>query len=938
MSNGKYLWAGIILLQWGGVLLSQTMPLPEHPRPDIRRDPWVNLNGSWDLVFDPCDRGIVGKWFRGDVVFPERITVPFPWGSKLSGVEDRADIAWYRRTVTVNRGWANKRTFLIIGASDWQTDIWLDGHPLGRHQGGYTPFEFELTPYLKYDQPQTLVVRVDDKRRPFTLYGKQHYGNARGIWQTVYLEARGDTYLDHIAFVPDIKRNLVRATAYLPNKAPHDLKLSVTVHSDKGKQSVEKIIPAGQTSLATEISIPNARLWTLDDPYLHKAEVRVENDRVETYFGMREISIRDLPGTDYPYVALNGKPIYLQMALDQSYHPEGFYTFPSDAFMRREVERAKQIGLNGIRPHIKVEIPRKLYWADRLGVLVMADLPNNQDPPCEAAQRESEYTLREMIKRDFNHPAIFSWAIFNESWGLRSERIVDGNKKKVYLPQTQAYVATVYRLAKSLDPTRLVDDNSIHSWWCAAHTHTDLNSSHDYLMGCEWEKRLKMRTELSYEGSTFQYGEGYRQGHVPSLNAECGNVWGYKGTTGDVDWSYDYHRMVNTFRIFPEMAGWLYTEHHDVIKEWNGYWRYDRSLKFTGVEDWVAGMTIKDFHAPVYISTGNEICRTVEGGQAVTVPLVLSSMTDHPLGNRLTMDYELWFTNAVAEGVCLHKGQRALPYRPYIQEILEPLLLTIPDQPGLGLLKLYLKDAGGNILHRNFMHFDVHADRPVPGVDVVTLAPREFSEQSWSLKQWDVFDGLKVNGAGLGFFEYSFTLPNAFNATPPESVTFLAELSAKAFYIKDMNEAEKRQRGLDLNFRRYPDSNPNAYPMTDEATFPSTIDIHVNGVKVETVTLPDDPADHRGVLSWHRQVIPEPRLDQTNLDNWWYTLNGTLNEAGSYGYLVRVPIPRTLFDRKAEGSKTLVVRLQTSGEGGLAVYGRHFGRYPLDPSLVITKK
>jgi beta-galactosidase/beta-glucuronidase len=166
-------------------LNAQTIPLPEHPRPDFERTSWQNLNGVWQFEFDSLDQGITKKWNEGTAAFAHKITVPFPWGSSLSGVKDKADIAWYKREITISPEWKNKRTFLTIGASDWETTVWLDGKLLGKHQGGYTPFSFELTEHLKYGQSQKLVVRADDKRREFTLYGKQGYGNARGIWQTV---------------------------------------------------------------------------------------------------------------------------------------------------------------------------------------------------------------------------------------------------------------------------------------------------------------------------------------------------------------------------------------------------------------------------------------------------------------------------------------------------------------------------------------------------------------------------------------------------------------------------------------------------------------------------------------------------------------------------------------------------------------------------------
>ena len=168
-------------------LAAQQIPLPEHPRPDFERAQWQNLNGQWQFEFDSLDQGINKKWSEGNAVFSQRITVPFPWGSKLSGVKDKADIAWYKRELTISSDWKNKSTFLTIGASDWETTVWLDGKLLGTHQGGYTPFSFDLTEHVVYGKAQKLVVRVNDKRRDLTLYGKQRYGNARGIWQTPYL-------------------------------------------------------------------------------------------------------------------------------------------------------------------------------------------------------------------------------------------------------------------------------------------------------------------------------------------------------------------------------------------------------------------------------------------------------------------------------------------------------------------------------------------------------------------------------------------------------------------------------------------------------------------------------------------------------------------------------------------------------------------------------
>src|SRR5258706_843516 len=912
-------FASPLLLLIATIIVHQTtaqlVPLPEHPRPDFERSLWQNLNGAWQFEFDSLDQGLSKKWNDGSIPFTQQIKVPFPWGSPLSGVKDKADIAWYKRVIAVPPEWKNKRTFLTIGASDWQTTVWLDGRLLGTHQGGYTTFSFELTEHLNYGQTQKLVVRADDRRRDFTLYGKQGYGNARGIWQTVYLEARGKQYIDAVHFIPDIDHQQVTATLYIPDEKISANPLSILIKTPSVQLTKEVTLPKGKHKITVPISVPQPHLWSHDDPYLYEAEVKLGDDVVKTYFGMRKISVVKLPGTEFPYVALNNNPVYLQLTLDQSYHPEGFYTFPSDEFMRKEVERAKSIGLTGIRTHVKVDVPRKLYWADKLGVLVMADLPNSWGDPDAKMQQEAEGTFRDMVNRDFNHPSIFSWILFNETWGLRTTAEEAGKRVAKYLPETQWWVASMYYLAKSLDPTRLVEDNSI---CCGAgHTQTDINSFHEYLPGWEWEEYLKKLTESSFDGSTYQFEEGFKQGSQPKINSECGNVWGYDGSTGDVDWSWDYHRMINTFRKYPEVAGWLYTEHHDVINEWNGYWRFDRSNKFTGVEELMPGMKLNDLHALVYLSTGNEICKTVKGGEHVTVPLYLSSMTNADYGKQLTLSYQLNLTNSIGETSLIAQGTRAIDYQPYLQKELEPLALDIPNVGGLATLTFQLEDSRGTVLHHNFMHLEIVAESKLPKTEILTVAPTAFTHSQWSARQWTILDGLKVNGAGNGYFEYTFKFTRPIDLNAVKEAYFLIKITAKELFVKDRDAKEQTDVDFMLGGKASPGGNPNSYPMTDEKLFPSKIIITVDGETALTTTLPDDPADHRGVLSWHHQLRDRK-----------------LREAGSYGYLTKVPVSKKQLQRAVEKGE-LVIQLKTLGDGGIAVYGKSFGRYPLDPSLVM---
>jgi hypothetical protein len=907
---------------------ADSIPLPEHPRPDFHRAEWVNLNGRWRFRFDARDEGERAGWARAPLAAPRSILVPFSWGAPLSGVPDSADVAWYERTVEIPAAWRGRRVFLVVGASDWRTTAWVDGAKLGEHQGGYTPFSLEIPAAARPGVPHRLTLRVDDTNHPFKLEGKQGYGKARGIWQTVYLEARGAAPLEAVHFTPRLASSSVTVEARLRERATRDLTLRLAFTNRDGAPSVTQRIARGADRVRFDVPLPGARRWSLDDPFLHEVTATVAGegiaeDRVDTYFGMREISAVDLPGTSFPYVAINGKPVYLQLALDQAYHPEGYYTFPSDEFTRDEILRARQIGLNGLREHIKVETPRKLYWADRLGVLIMADVPNWWGPPDSAAFREHDVALRGMIDRDYNHPAVFSWVLFNETWGLTSKV----NNRDVYTPETQRRVASDYRLAKSLDSTRLVEDNSV----CCrrGHTETDLNTWHEYLPGWRWTEHVRTLSDSTFPDSPWNFERGWKQGRQPMFNSEFGNVWGYEGSTGDVDWSWDYHRAIDAFRRHPKLAGWLYTEHHDVINEWNGYWRFDRSNKETGVGELSDGMTLRDFHAPFYLAVGRDLSEAVRPGQSVEVPLWASFLTDAPVaGDSLVLRTELYGWNTLGERKRWGGATRAVPYRPWMSQALDPLAVTMPDEPAVAVLATRLEDRAGNVLHRNFTTFVVEGEAPREAtladgrrVRVARVPAGKFTDARWSRKSWTVLDGLKANGAGAGYFEYRLAWPAGVRPADVEGATFVAELSAKRLNGKDRDSTAKQEGDYMRGGGHHdPSANPNSYPMTGETPFPSAVSIRVNGELAGRVELADDPADSRGILSWHSQLRDRK-----------------LREAGSYGQLVRVPIPAAALAKAASGGE-VVVRLEVDAAlpGGLAVYGARFGRYPVDPTVAFV--
>ena len=921
-----------LLLSVATALGAQTMdsiPLPEHPRPDFQRADWLNLNGRWQFRLDAADEGLKARWFAGELQQTRSILVPFSWGAPLSGVPDSADIGWYARSIEIPSNWRGKRIFLVVGASDWRTSVWLDGKKLGDHEGGYTPFSVELTPDVTYGTTQRLTIRVDDAPRPFLLEGKQGYGKARGLWQTVYLEARGTTPLEWVHFTPDIARETVNVEARLRDPAPSGLTLRLGFRNTRsGGVGVNRPVPKGSRVVRFTVPLPNAHLWTLDDPYLYQVAVTLHApggvaDMVDTYFGMRTISVVQRPGSTDSYVALNGKPVYLQLALDQAYHPTGYYTFPTDAMLRNEIARARIIGLNGLREHVKIETPRKLYWADQLGVLIMADVPNSWGPPDSAMFREHDYAMREMIERDYNHPSIFAWVPFNEAWGLTTKT---GNKE-LYLPATQRRVAATVRLARSLDPTRLVEDNSP----CCGrgHVETDINSWHSYLSGWQWNDFLKTISDSTFPGSPWNFEKGNRQARQPNINSEFGNVWGYEGSTGDVDWSWDYHLAVNAFRRNPKIAGWLYTEHHDVINEWNGYWRFDRSNKETGFGGLVPGMTLRDLHSPFYIAVGTEMSPTVALGQHVEVPLWASFLTDAKIpGDSLTLSFEITGRNTLGDSVNYGASTRRIAYMPWSSQALDPFTFTAPSEPGVLVLSTQLTQGKYVVLQRNFMTFVVEGTPPTETqlptgqhARLIRIAPKDYTDARWSQKTWSVMDGLKVNGAGSGYFEYRLPWPAGVDTAKVAKATFLVEASAKQLFGKD-RDSTSTQDGDYMRGKGFhdPSRNPNSYPMTDDVKYPSRVTVRVNGESAGTYDLSDDPADHRGILSWHAQ----PR-------------DHHLHEAGSYGQLLRVPVSREAI-AKAAVAREFVIRLEVdpSLPGGLAIYGAHFGRYPLDPTLMLV--
>jgi hypothetical protein len=437
------------------------------------------------------------------------------------------------------------------------------------------------------------------------------------------------------------------------------------------------------------------------------------------------------------------------------------------------------------------------------------------------------------------------------------------------------------------------------------------------LPGYEWKGFLDNVTGNTFPGSQWNFTEGNYQTEAPMFNSECGNVWGYDGSTGDVDWSWDYHIMMNEFRRHPKVAGWLYTEHHDVINEWNGYWKYDRTMKFAGLEELVDGMKLNDMHSYIYLAPGTDLCSDAQAEETVKIPVRLSIMTDEVPDEEVNLNLKLYGWNTLGEAVEVSSETKKIKLNPWEQSDLDELAVTMPSWPGLLIYSMQLVDGSGKLLHSNFVTFSVKGgDTPK---NVLTFQPKDFTSESWSQKQWNILDGMKVNGAGHGYFEYEVSVPEGMDLSGFDQGTLVAELSSKPLNGKDKEQEKKTSsdymRGKGLHD---PGENPNSYPMTDEYLNPSRVTVTVNGIKASEVDLADDPADHRGILSWHSQ--PRDRK---------------LREAGTYGYLIKVLLDKSVLDKaKNEGKVIVRFEVDESVAGGLAIYGKDFGRYPLDPTVI----
>lgn len=843
------------------------IPKSEFPRPDRERRSWLNLNGEWDFKLLPYGQGEDTP--EG---FDRKITVPFSWVCPLSGIEeDVPGVGWYRRTVRFEK---KGRLFLCFGGVDYTADVYVNGQHAAHHQGGYNEFDIDVSAYWQ-EGDNEIIVRAEDERRETQTYGKQGYGDIQGIWQTVWLENRGSAYIDSFRFMTKISGEVM----LLVNACAED---DAVVTARFNAQCWQSRVRDGQAVIAMTIDEP--KLWSPDSPFLYEGAIELGDDHVDTYFGIREIKAQD--GRLY----LNGAPIYINGTLDQAFNPQGHFTYPSDQAMYDEIWRVKRLGLNMARIHIKSEEPRKLYWMDKMGVLAMADIPCFWGEPCVEARSAYETEWPRAFERDFNHPAIFAWVMFNETWGL----ITGTGNRLSYTEETRRWVNDVWLRAKAADPTRLIEDNSPCN---KDHVITDINTWHFYINTYEsLRAHLKEVSDNTFEGSGYNYIGEYVQNGAPLMNSECGMVWGVEGSAGDSDIAWQYHYMLNEFRLMDKNNGFVFTELNDVVNEFNGYYRIDGADKDFGYDAFCRGMSIRDMHTEEFLALDCPPCRTVKAGEAVSVPCALSHFAREE--RPLRAEWELWHETPFGR-VSDEKGSFDVPAAARTGvNALKGIELTMPGEDALAVLSVYLMD-GDSVISRNFTTFDVQGALKGNVTEASVASDRS---EGFDIR-WTALGGDKLCLGGAGSVSYKVPVHGRLN-----ELTLVFEAGAKRVLSKDRGQKEDNQ---ELNFMRGyrvdRGAFPNSYWMTDEERVQSLLKISVNNQEIAVRLLDGDRADARGVLSWHYQKEAR-RLD----------------EAGSYGEMIRVRVPsRLLPDIEKAGSLTLTL----SADNGLALYGRHAGRY-----------
>jgi beta-galactosidase/beta-glucuronidase len=565
-----------------------------YPRPQLRRASWWSLNGLWDFAADHSRR-----WTRpSEVTWAGTIRVPFAPEAPASGIGDTAYIpsCWYRRRCTLGRRGADERWILHFGAVDYSATVWIDGVCVGEHDGGYTPFSIDITDRIGAAEFEVAVRADDDPLDLCKPRGKQDwlpqphsiwYPRTTGIWQTVWIERAPPTRIGRLSFTPDLAQWQIGLELWLHGKPRDALRLNVTMrHGDALLAADTYQVVSGEVHRGITLSDPgiddsrNALLWTPHAPTLIDVDLELWGERGERLDHARSYTALRTVSAQGDRLLLNGRPYILRMVLDQGYWPEGGMTAPNDEALRQDVLLVRRMGFNGVRKHQKIEDPRFLYWADRIGLAVWEEMPSAY----RFTQRSVDRLSREwvaVLERDHSHPCIFAWVPINESWGVPNLPSI---------ARERHYVQALYHLTKTFDATRPVIGND--GWESVA---TDIIGIHDYDDHPERIARRYHADEVTPRlfkrerpGGRLLVLDGPSHAELPIMLTEFGGIaiasegaeWGYSQSASSDDLAARYERLLEVVRNIPLLSGFCYTQFADTYQEANGLLFADRTPKF----------------------------------------------------------------------------------------------------------------------------------------------------------------------------------------------------------------------------------------------------------------------------------------------------------------------------------------------------------------------
>ncbi len=566
----------------------------EYPRPQFERKEWLNLNGEWDFQFDQTNVGEKEQWYK-QTKLNQKIRVPFTYETKASGIHEETfcPYIWYQRLVTVPEEYSHKKTILHFQAADYVTKLWVNGIFAGQHKGGYTAFSFDITNYINAGKENNVVVKIEDSYNEHQPRGKQRwidknfgcwYIQSTGIWQTVWLEFLNQTSIHSVKITPDLDTDSVEFDYKLTNVQQDQKELSLRTSITFDGQPVKEFSLKAdrenarmKVNLASEIHEWKVMQWSPQHPHLYDVEFILyhgekELDRVQSYFGMRKVSIKN------GNILLNNVPIYQKLLLDQGYWEDSHLTPPSEEAIILDIEKTFEMGFNGVRKHMKVEDQRFLYWADKKGLLVWSEMAAAYQFSDEAIQNFTEEWMT-VVQQHYNHPSIITWTPFNESWGV----------KNIYTnEQQQKFTEGIYHLTKSMDSMRPV---IVNDGW--EHTVSDIITLHDYVeYGDEFLSRYKEKekvvdNEIAFNNFKHAMAQGYEYKGQPIIISEYGGIafnseegWGYGNQVKDEQEFLDrYESITKAIMSLDYICGFCYTQITDVQQEVNGLLTESRKPK-----------------------------------------------------------------------------------------------------------------------------------------------------------------------------------------------------------------------------------------------------------------------------------------------------------------------------------------------------------------------